>query len=323
MPQLGGRVVVHLGVHVVPIEGVVPGGEVVVGEAGKVRERQTGDELLHDRIEALARDDVAGERRAAAAVGSAGERVVDRRRRRGEVAIAHRGGRHRPEAVGHLTIEGALIASEEERLVPDDRAAERAAELVLAGLGLLFGGRQEVGPRLQRLVVEVLERRAAKHVGAALDQHVGRHPARQSLIGVERAGGHADRFDRLERRDVGGDVRQPEVVRDRALDADRVRVARRAVRAERQAARRVDRHRVHVLGRRDAGHGDEQVLIVAADRHRQVLELHRRDVGAHFGAVGLQDRRARRDGHRFGELSHFELAADAHHACLRRPRRRS
>ena len=163
-PSLVGRVVVHLGVDVVPIEGVVPGGEVVVGEAGKVRQRQAGDELLHDRIEALARDDVAGERRAAAAVGGAGERVVDRRRRRGEVAIPHRGRRHRPEAVGHLAIEGALVAAEEERLVADDRAAERAAELVLAGLGLLFGGRQEVGPRLERLVVEVLEARAAKRV---------------------------------------------------------------------------------------------------------------------------------------------------------------
>ena len=296
-----------------PIEGVVPGGEVVVGETGKIRERQTGDELLHDRIEALARNDVAGERGAAAAVGGAGDRVVDRRRRRREVPVPHRGGRHRAEAVGDLPIERALIASEEERLVAEDRAAERAAELVLARLGLLLGGRQEIGARLERLVVEVLERGAAKDVGAALDQDVGRHASRQALIGVERAGGHADRFDRLERRHVGGHVREPEIVRDRPLDPDRVRVAGRAIRAEGEAARRVDRHRVHVLGRRDARDRDEQVLIVAADGHRQVLELHGRDVGAHFRAVGLQDRRGRRDGHGFGDLSDFELAADAHH----------
>ena len=316
-PQLAGWVVIHLGVDVVPIERVVPRGEVVVGETGKIREWKIGDELLHDRIEALAGNDVSGERGAAAAVGGAGERVVDRRRRRRKVPTSHRRCRHRPEAVGHLTIEGALVASEEERLVLDDRAAEGAAELVLAGLRFLLGRRQEVRPRLERLVVEVFEQGAAQRVGAALDQDVRGHPPRQPLISVERAGGHADRFDGLERRDVRGDVRQPEIVRDRPLDADRVRVACRAVRAERKAARGVDRHRVHVLGRRDARDRDEQVLIVAADRHRQVLELHRRDVGAHFGAVGLQDRRGRRNGHPFGNLSHLELGADAHDAVFR------
>ena len=127
----------------------------------------------------------------------------------------------------------------------------------------------------------------------------------------------ADRLDGLERRDVRGDVRQPQVVRDRAFDADRVGVPRRAVRAEDQAARRVDGDRMHVLRRRDAGHGDEQVLIVAPDRHRQILELLRRDVGAHVGAVGLQHRRGRRDGDRVGELPDRELAADARDAVFR------
>ena len=110
-------------------------------------------------------------------------------------------------------------------------------------------------------------------VRAALDQHVRRHAAGQSLIGVERARRHADRFDRFERGHVRGDVRQPQIVRDGAFDADRIRIARRAVRAEREPARRVHRDGMHVLGRRDARNGDEQILIIAADRHRQIFEL--------------------------------------------------
>ena len=66
-------------------------------------------------------------------------------------------------------------------------------------------------------------------------------------------GDDADRLDRFERRDVRGDVRQPEVVRDGAFDADRVGVLRRAVGAEDEAARRIHRDRMHVLRRRDAG----------------------------------------------------------------------
>ena len=155
-----------------------------------------------------------------------------------------------------------------------------------------------------------------KLVGAALDQHVGRHTARQPLIGVEGARRHADRFDGFERRNIRRDVRQPQVVRNGAFDANGVGVAGRAVRAERQTARRVDGHRVHVLRRRDARDGDEQTLIVASDRHGQILELRRRYVGADVGAIGLQHGDA--GGHRHGvrHLTDLESGADAHDAVF-------
>ena len=274
-------------------------------------------QLLHDGVEPARGNDVARERGAAAAVGRAGERVVDRRRRGREIAAPHRRRGHRAEARGDLLVVGALVAAEEERRVADDRPADRAAELVLPRLRLGVAGRQEIRPRLQPLVVVIAEGRAVQLVAAALDAHVRRHAAGQAVVGVEAAGDDADRLDRLERRDVGGHVRQPQVVRDRAFDADGVGVLGGAAGAEDQAAGGVDRDRVHVLRRRHARDHHEQVLVVAADRHRQVRELLRRDLRAHVGAIGLQDLPLGADGDRVGERADDEHRADARHVVLR------
>ena len=57
--------------------------------------------------------------------------VARRRRERREVAREHLGRRHvRNVARRHLTQHGALVAGEKKQLVADDRAADRAAELV-------------------------------------------------------------------------------------------------------------------------------------------------------------------------------------------------
>src|SRR5262249_47998763 len=59
-----------------------------------VGQRDLGEKRRGDRIQAAGRDTVAGKRRAAKRGGVSAERIVDRRKRR-EVAPAHRGGRKR------------------------------------------------------------------------------------------------------------------------------------------------------------------------------------------------------------------------------------
>ena len=316
--QLARRVESDLRIGLATAELEESSGEIVVAEAIRERrQRQGRDQLQNDRIQPVRRDDVAGKRRAAAAIRGAGQRVVDGIGRRGKITVAHGCRRHRAESLRLLPVVGPFVAGEEEQLVPDERTAHRPAELVLTRLGFGLGGRQEVRPRLQVLVEVIAERRAAQLIGSALDHHVRRHAAGESLIGVERAGDDADGVDGLQRRHVRRDVRQPEVVRNGPFDPDGVGVARRSVRIEAQAARGVHRHRVHVLRRGDAGNRDEQVLVVAAERNRQVLQLRRSDLGTYVGAIGLQDRCAGAHRHRIRELPERQSGGHAGDVVLR------
>ena len=103
------------------------------GRAARAGGVRLGDELVEDvprrRIEPVRRDDVARER-------LAGQRIVDDAVDLGEVTRAHLRRRHRRQIGRALVDAVALVVEEVEGLVLDDRAADRAAELVLAEVRL-------------------------------------------------------------------------------------------------------------------------------------------------------------------------------------------
>ena len=283
-------------------------GAVGVGQVGHRQERQQPARGL---VEAVLRDLVVRKRGAAAAVVVAREGIVDGQRRHAEIAAPHRFGRHRQRPVQVLAVARALVAREIEEAVAHDRAAERSAELVVFPIAFRRAGRREVAARAEPLVGVVLERRTVQRVGPALDLRVDRRAAGQTLLRVEAVGDDVDRFERFQRRNVGGDVRQPDVGRADAVDADVVRAAARAVHVEDERARGIGRHRVRFRRRREPGQHAEQVLVVAVDRDRQVDELLGLQLGAHFGAVRLQQGGLAGDGHRLGELADLQLGIGA------------
>ena len=154
--SLRAGVVGHLRVDLV-VRRVVPvDHEIVVRVSGLRRQHQLRQHRRRDRIDAVRRNEVArrkarvGRRRDAAVrkrerhAADAGrriarQRVVDGRAGLREIAAAQIGGRQRHEAARArlslgVAVERALprrlVAEEEEQLVLDDRAAQRAAEHV-------------------------------------------------------------------------------------------------------------------------------------------------------------------------------------------------
>ena len=139
-----------------------------------------------------------------------------------------------------------------------------------------------------------------------------RGAAGHAVVGVEAVGRDVDGLDRLGRLDVADVVRQPDVDRDRAVDAGGVAVRLGAVDpgAQRPAGR-VDLG-VLELGRRRAGHQVDERLIVPVLVQRQVGDLLRRQLRREIGLVGLQQRRVRRDLHRLGQGADLERDVHAH-----------
>jgi hypothetical protein len=72
-----------------------------------------------------------------------------------------------------------------------------------------------------------------------------------------------------------------------------------------------------VRRRREAGQRRKELLVVASDRDRQILELARAQFLTHFGAIGLQQRRFRGDGDGFLQLVHRQRCFDAGDAVER------
>ena len=154
-------------------------------------------------------------------------------------------------------------------------------------------------------------------VRAALDLRVDGRSARETLLRIEAARDDVDGIERLERRHVGRDVRQPDVGRADPVDADVVGAAARAVDVEDERARRIRGYRVRLRGRREAREHAEEVLVVTVERHRQIHELVRLQLGSHLGAIGLQQRAFRRHRHRLAELAHLQRHVDARDAVER------
>src|SRR5205807_686140 len=101
-----------------------------------------------------------------------------------------------------LAVVAAFVADEVEQLVFLNRAAERAAELVVDRFRLALPDGEEVGLGLDRVVAVIFEGRAVLVVRAALNLDVDGGAAGESEIGVETAGDDADSLDGFEAGDV-------------------------------------------------------------------------------------------------------------------------
>src|SRR5207253_87628 len=114
----------------------------------------------------------------------------------------------------------AFIADKIEELVLLDRPADRAAKLVIYEHRFLRLTRGNgFRPRFQVLVAVVFEGRTVYLIRTALDLHVDRSASGQALLRVEAAGDYVDFLDRLERRNIGNDVRQLHGSGAHAVDA--------------------------------------------------------------------------------------------------------
>ena len=106
-------------------------------------------------------------------------------------------------------------------------------------------------------------------------------------------------------------MRQPDVGRAHAVDADVVRAAARAVDVEHERPRRVGRHRVRLRRRSESGQDAEHVLIVPVEGYRQIHQLPRLQLGSHLGAVRLEHRRIGRDGDVLADLPDLHRGVDS------------
>ena len=131
-------------------------------------------------------------------------------------------------------------------------------------------------------------------VTAALGGYADRGAAGLALLGIEVVGGDGDAFDRVRRRDVGDEVRQPAVIVDGAVNARGVAVLRVAVYVHRQGARRVAADGVLFLHLGSAGNHCVEFLVIAALRRgdRQLRDLRLVDFAVDLSRFGLQFRRS-------------------------------
>ena len=257
---LVGEVEVGLAVDLVAVEEVAVAREFVEiqperSDALTVRDvpvRVVGQDAAGPR-DARLRDHVVREWCPVALVANSGRhRIENRQGRTGEVSGAHRHRRHLDELRDVGILGSALVAEEVEGLVLLDRAADRAACLVVDELGLGVVAIAEVWIGLHVLVVVVPEARAVHFVGAALDLQVDGGTASQALLGVKRAGDDVDDLDRLQRRVDARHVGQIGVVARRSVDADVVGLVGSAIDRVAHSAGRVRGHRVSVGRGREA-----------------------------------------------------------------------
>ena len=257
------------------------------------------------------RDALVGEELPPGAVRAAGIGIVDQRAGPGEVPLAQRVGGNGPEGGGVLAPHGALPVAEEEQLVLLDRSTESAPELVEDVLRSLIPQEEEVAGLQGAVGVELVEA-AVIIVRSGLDRDADRRAARHSLLGVEAVGDDVHGLDRLGRRHVGDDVRQPGVADRRAVHARVVVGTRDAVEVGHQGALRVARVGVRVRGRARARNQLVELLEVAPGGDRQVGHLGGLELRAHFGAVGLEPGRLAGDRHALGDLADLQVGVDAH-----------
>ena len=183
-----------------------------VAVAGRVGQRDELVQQLRGRgADAAGRDDVARE-------GQPGQRVANGAGLRREVAAPLRLGEHQDVLGDAAVVAVALVVTESEQPVAEQRTTEGGAELVLLqhGLGLIL--RREVVARLQRIVAVELPRRPRQRVAARLGDDIhhragvaavfGREGMGQDLEFLDRVGGRAQHEAGVERVVVGGAVHE-------------------------------------------------------------------------------------------------------------------
>ena len=312
--QLGIDVEIDLRIHLVTVERERGGHEIIASLPVKVVGGDEARDLPGNRIHPRRRNDVeavrvrrgvaervvrvAGEYlelRAARAIRVTGERIVNRIRRPLQIPPQHCRQRNRDRPVHVLVVADRLIADEVKDLVLLNRPSDGAAELVVTHLRLVAGVQRSIvephRPGFQVLVGEILEARSVKGIGSALGRHVDRGAAGEALLGVHAVGHDVHFLDRFERRDIGDDVRQLDVRGADAVDPRVVLIVAGPVDAELERARGVGRDGVRIDRRREPGQHPVDLLVVPAERHRQVGQVLRLEALVHLRGVRLQDRR--------------------------------
>src|SRR6185503_18353920 len=99
------------------------------GRTRDVRQRNMADELARDRIDAACGNLVIRELRPSAAVGVAGQRIVNAGRRRTEVAITERGLRHVTLCKAAAIVARPYEIAKKEQFIAFEWSAEREARL--------------------------------------------------------------------------------------------------------------------------------------------------------------------------------------------------
>jgi hypothetical protein len=191
-------------------------------------------------IDARGRDRPARKRRASRA---ARRRVVNDRHpaanRLAEDPLPLQRRRHGREhrAPDRLTL--TLVVDEEECLVPADRTADDATELVAAKLRLGAARREQV-PGVERLVAEELEHRAAEGIGPGLGRQVDHATVEPSELRRRAVGLELELLNRVDGREIGDLSRLG--LKDRDAIEEVLIGARTAAIDARQLRRRRQRH---------------------------------------------------------------------------------
>ena len=133
-------------------------------------------------------------------------------------------------------------------------------------LGLGWPTGRKKGFAIMALLKVYRERRPVQLIGAALDLYVDRRAARKTLGGIVAVRCHINDLHGFETRNIRRDLLQPCAFHGSAIDGHHVAAAFGAVGHVGKGPRRVGGHRVGVDRRGNAGHGDQQVLKVAAGR---------------------------------------------------------
>ena len=202
-----------------------------------------------------------------------------------------------------------LDVDEEVDLVLLDRTANRPAELVLLGVGLV-----EVVLLLEEVlrpqvpVVEELEGAAVELVRAGLDHGVDDRAGGAAELGVELSGEDLELLRRVERHARLGAVVLPQVVVVVPAAVHQVAVVARVDAVGRQ---RVRSPRRQVRRRHDAGQQAGEVGEVARDA-RDLGELLGGDVAANLLRRHVDERRLRGDGDGLLDAAELELNVDVH-----------
>ena len=204
----------------------------ILGEVrhrGLIRRRKVPEQVARDGIDSVGRDDVARERipydDAVHQSRSAGiEDLHAVRQQLGEVARPHPRGRHRARERLDRVVLQLFVREHEERLVSEDRAADRAAEPVVVArclAGAVPLGREEIFR--PRVVAVVVRGGAVELVRPRLQRQVHRTRAGVAHLRVVGGGFDFELLDRVRGRlDAGARLRH-DVARsvDRELAVDR------------------------------------------------------------------------------------------------------
>ena len=208
-------------------------------------------------------------------------------------------GRHVPQACPGDRLQPPFEADQEEALVADDRAAQRAAKLVAPQPQPLF---VEEAARVQHLVAQVLKRRAMELIRPGTHRDADNAARKAAVFGREARSDYAELLDCVQR--------WPHLrpAADRIAVADAIDVEISLI-----TAGAIDRREgsLPAPAGHHAGHQEREVGEIAA-LQRQVLDLFVDDhIAFDRAALEIDRRSGRADRHRLGDCADLERYIDA------------